>query len=131
MHLKEGFLEDIFGRRTIAEEPDEEVEQLALIALDQLREGWFVSVAIGIQELLVGARRRRRGFAVATSLGSFVAILLGMSVRGVQSLFLCFLVVVGFGLRDTHCTTPANQLLSHRSTINQIYYSLPKTRLRH
>ena len=55
MNLKEGLLKHIFRRRAIAQESDEEMEQLALIALHQLREALAISLAIRRQKILVAA----------------------------------------------------------------------------
>src|SRR3954451_9573365 len=43
VNLEEGFLKDVFGGGPVAEEADEEVEQLALVAFDQRGEACAVA----------------------------------------------------------------------------------------
>ena len=53
--LEERLLEYVLGRRPVAQEPHQEMIELALVAADQLREAGLVAVAVVAEELLVGA----------------------------------------------------------------------------
>lgn len=75
--LEECFLEDIFGSGSVAKEADEEMEQFALVAFDQLGEAGFVSEAVCLDELFVGqaaggvCARGRWGFWLLSAIGPF------------------------------------------------------------
>lgn len=56
MNLEERLLEDVLGGGAVAEEADEEVVELALVALDEQGEGVAIALAVLEEELLVGAR---------------------------------------------------------------------------
>src|SRR5580658_11045795 len=60
MHLEESFLEEILGGGAVSDESDEEMEQLALIPIDEDREGGAVALPIRSQKLLVSRRRDRK-----------------------------------------------------------------------
>src|SRR5687767_5669412 len=81
MDLEEAFLEDVFRRRAVPEEADEEVEQLALVALDELRKSGLVPVAVTREELLIRRLPRRHARRALAPDGLFAA---GTSVVAVM-----------------------------------------------
>ena len=104
MDLKETLLEDVFRGSAISEESHQEVEQLALVAFNQLSERGLIAVAIRFQKLLVGdGGDCRRRLAVAAALVSVVAIVRGWSLGGAQRLFL-FFVWLEFAGETPICT---------------------------
>src|SRR5688500_5564029 len=54
MHLQERFLEHVLGRGSVAEEADEEVIQLTLVAGDEVGEGFRVAVTVVGEQFFVG-----------------------------------------------------------------------------
>jgi hypothetical protein len=54
MDLEKRLLKDIFRRRAVAQEAHQEMEQLALIALDERGETGVVAIAVGGQVILIG-----------------------------------------------------------------------------
>lgn len=61
MHLEKRFLENIFSRGAVADEPDQEMEELALIRINQAGEGGAIAFAVSGQEIFVGLLRSRSG----------------------------------------------------------------------
>ncbi len=53
MDLQKGFLKDVLGRGAVAVKADQEMEQLALIALHQARKTGAVAVTVRQQKLLI------------------------------------------------------------------------------
>jgi hypothetical protein len=104
MDLEERLLKNVFGSGAIAEEPNQEMKQLALVAFDQLCKGAFVAVAIGLKKLLVAANRRGRGLAVAASLDleGLGVLLWRIRVGCAQSCVLTLFAVASVRLGDTH-----------------------------
>ena len=52
MNLEKRFLEDVFGRGAVADKPDQEMEQLALVGINQAGEGGAIAFAVSGQQIL-------------------------------------------------------------------------------
>src|SRR5262245_5594821 len=112
MNLKKRFLKHIFGRCSITEKSNQEMEQLALIARHERGEALLVTGAIVSKKLLVGSL-----FAVHGACGEVGCTLCDgrdcQIIRAVGSRVVC---AAGLVRQTTHCTLSANQLRFDPST---------------
>src|SRR5690606_16335711 len=111
--LEERFLEDVLGCRPVAEEADQEMKQLAFIAVDQLGKCAALALAVACQQHLVGALRFGEVHTGGGLGGSFS---LAGTVR-IQLLAIAVMALpLAVGRFNAHYLSPANPLWRRSST---------------